>query len=325
MEKGIIRLIVDPQYGDSGKGKIGTIYSFIDKATQCVEYGTGHSAGHQVNLSNEESYLTSAIPPVYLNSNCKLILDKRMCINENLLLSELEKLEKFKIKDRLYIDSRCIRLKDKEREQSSSGQYDSVAKSSNLAPYLANSDEMIQECIDRGENQIVVVQHGKLLTKGYGEGEVIPYPLSLNEAMDRFSKWKDRIRIVYVLKMMPTRTYDGPLENEIEWPDNIPRSYGLHTGRPHRIASSISDEVLSDIKNYNKNAEIALTFADYFDPDIKNKKDGLTLKLLREVHRIEEGSGTPVTLISQGKLIDDFILTNKYKMKDSQNRGTKND
>lgn len=321
MEKGIIRLIVDPQYGDSGKGKIGTIYSYIDKATQCVEYGTGHSAGHQLNLTDGESYLTSAIPPVYVNRNCRLVLDKRMCVNEKLFFSELETLKKFNVKDRIFIDSRCIKLNGDEREKGYIGEYKTVADTPTFSPFLADSDKMIQECIDRGENQVVVVQHGKLLTKGYGEGEVIPYPLSLNEAIDRFDKWKERLRIVYVLKMMPTRTYDGPLENEIEWPTNIPRAYGLHTKRPHRIAERISDDVLADIKSFNKNAEIALTFADYFDPEIKDKKDGLTVKLLREVHRIEEATGIPVNCISTGKLLTDFTVGKKYKSKDTKYRG----
>ena len=98
-------VIVGTQWGDEGKGKIIDVLS--PKADYVVRFQGGNNAGHTV-VVNDEKFILHLLPSGIINSAGKCIIGAGVVIDIEVLLEEIEELEKRGRKlDNLFIDERA--------------------------------------------------------------------------------------------------------------------------------------------------------------------------------------------------------------------------
>jgi adenylosuccinate synthase len=102
----MIQVIVGTQWGDEGKGKIVDLFS--QKADYVVRFHGGNNAGHTVYYKNEK-YPLHLIPCGIFNLKCKVIIGNGVIIDPEVLISEIEMLQKAlpDFSKRLFVSPRC--------------------------------------------------------------------------------------------------------------------------------------------------------------------------------------------------------------------------
>ena len=127
-------VIVGTQWGDEGKGKI--IDVLAPKADYIVRFQGGNNAGHTV-VVNDEKFILHLLPSGIINSDGKCIIGSGVVVDIEVLLKEIEELEKRgRNLDNLYIDERAHLI----------------------MPYHIEMDKAREE--ERGENKIGTTQRG---------------------------------------------------------------------------------------------------------------------------------------------------------------------
>lgn len=98
-------VIVGTQWGDEGKGKIIDVLS--PRAEYVVRFQGGNNAGHTV-VVNDEKFILHLLPSGIINSKGKCIIGAGVVVDIEVLLKEIEELEKRGRKlDNLLIDERA--------------------------------------------------------------------------------------------------------------------------------------------------------------------------------------------------------------------------
>mgnify|MGYP003515865200 FL=1 len=127
-------VIVGTQWGNEGKGKI--IDVLAPKADYIVRFQGGNNAGHTV-VVNDEKFILHLLPSGIINSDGKCIIGSGVVVDIEVLLKEIEELEKRgRNLDNLYIDERAHLI----------------------MPYHIEMDKAREEA--RGENKIGTTQRG---------------------------------------------------------------------------------------------------------------------------------------------------------------------
>lgn len=87
----------------------------------------------------------------------------------------------------------------------------------------------------------------------------------------------------------------------------------LETGRPQirRKAKSVDWDILKKAALVTGATEVALTFAEHYDPEVNNatRWSMLTKKVLELICIIEKVTDTPVTIVNTGKPFTSFVTT----------------
>ena len=156
-------VVVGTQWGDEGKGKI--IDVLAPKADYIVRFQGGNNAGHTV-VVNDEKFILQLLPSGIINSKGKCIIGPGVVVDIEVLLKEINELEKRgKNLDNLFIDERAHLI----------------------MPYHIEIDKAREEA--RGENKIGTTQRGigpcyidKIARNGIRTGDLLE--------MDRF---KDKL------------------------------------------------------------------------------------------------------------------------------------
>ena len=156
-------VVVGTQWGDEGKGKI--IDVLAPKADYIVRFQGGNNAGHTV-VVNDEKFILQLLPSGIINSKGKCIIGPGVVVDIEVLLKEINELEKRgKNLDNLFIDERAHLI----------------------MPYHIEIDKAREE--ERGENKIGTTQRGigpcyidKIARNGIRTGDLLE--------MDRF---KDKL------------------------------------------------------------------------------------------------------------------------------------
>lgn len=132
--------------------------------------------------------------------------------------------------------------------------------------------------------------------------------------------------ITMVLRTYPIRVAgnSGPLKDEVDW-TTVTRESGSpeplieHTTvtKNVRRVGRFDLDLVKRATMINRPTQIALMFIDYLDYQEKGKKnyDDLTQKSKDFVNRIEDDTGTPVTLIGTGPKNGDIIDLRKQKLR----------
>ena len=84
-------VIVGTQWGDEGKGKIIDVLS--PKADYVVRFQGGNNAGHTV-VVNDEKFILHLLPSGIINSAGKCIIGAGVVVDIEVLLEEIDELEK---------------------------------------------------------------------------------------------------------------------------------------------------------------------------------------------------------------------------------------
>ena len=316
---GVTRIIIDPLYGNSGKGKIAALVAQSQNAALAVEVGTGPSAGHEIWDAAGRRYLTRMVPPCFTNRTTKLAIAKGVLIEPALLRTELEQLATYEVKDRLFIDKRC-RVVDLEsdsdlicaeteiRRKRVNETLPSVSGVAEYSPFLADVDELVSSVLRSGKDIVVVMQHGTCVTRGFGEGELIEWTCTTENALRELPGIR-AYQVLLVVRTMPTRTQSGPLPNEIAWPEGVPQMFGMSSGRPMRISSAPDMDLLHEMASVNRANEVYLTFADFLDSRARGVTQWQLLpdKVKKFVKEVERRVELPVRYISTGPGIDEGV------------------
>ena len=205
---GRVIVVMGSQYGSEGKGAITEYFSPVVS----VGVRTGASnAGHTIYFKDKK-FVMHQVPCTWVNPNCKLVIGRGALISLDVLLQEIELVEKFlPIKNRLFVDADAFVITDEQIDMekntdlasrigstsATSGrgigvsQAEKILRSENclkaknvlaLKPYLADTVDMINSNLDLDQIVLLEGTQGFHLSLDFGS---FPYVTSRNiTAMD---------------------------------------------------------------------------------------------------------------------------------------------
>lgn len=185
-----------------------------------------------------------------------------------------------------------------------------------LRHFTTDTAEYMSEQLDRGIDVLVEGTQGYGLSIDYGD---FPYVTSRNVTVPALA---DSVGLnpsyyvtqtIGVVRSYPIRVAgnSGPFpedSRELSWEEMqyeamnpaLPIEKTTVTGLPRRIAT-FSEKQFLEACRVNQPTEIALTFADYIDPDVYNAHsvdDSVNVQIF--INDLEDMSGVPVTLVNTG-------------------------
>ena len=322
-------IVVGGQWGDEGKGKIISYLCDKDNPSIVARGGVGPNAGHTVEVDGEK-YGIRMIPTGFPNKSSKLAIGAGVLVDPEVLLKEIEMLDKFNIKDRLIVDKNCGIIEEKHKEMDKSNSHlskeigstgtgcgpanvDRAMRTLKLAkdvevlkPFLGDVSNAVNDALDNNENVLIEGTQGTLLSLYYGS---YPYVTSKDTTASSFAAdvgvGPTKIdEVVVVFKSYPTRVGEGPFPTEMSFEESEKLGlveYGTVTGRRRRIGF-FDYELAKRVCRLNGATQIALTCLDKYDEECYGitNYDDLTEKGKAFIKEIEEKVGVPVTLISTG-------------------------
>ena len=327
-------VVVDSLWGDAGKGKFSAYLCQKHNVSLCVRAVTSTNAGHSIYLRDGSSIILRQIPMGLLSKTTLLRVGSGVAVDPEIFLAETQR---WQVRDRIKVDFRCpiITKEDKELEKlhpvmikidsTMSGGGSARAKFvmraakqakdiPQLHPYLADVAEEVNSYAAKGT---IVIQGSQGTWMSLALSTDYPYVTSDNCTTASFIddvglSWKLIDKVVMLVKCLPTRVGEGPLPYEMSWEEITSKGlqeYGVNTGRRRRKAFSIDFDKLKYAAMLNGPTEIALTFCDHYDPDIKDQTQPskITARLRSLIEKIEETVGAPVTLLDTGKWFDSII------------------
>jgi adenylosuccinate synthase len=323
-------VVVDALWGDSGKGKVAAWYARKLGAAYVVRAGTGTNAGHSLYESPSKVVKTRQLPLAFYKTKAQVRVGSGVLIDPKILLDEIKR---YRLAKRTKIDYRCAIIEPKHIKAeegylkkkigsvaSGTGQAKAdfvlrTAKQARNLPrlkrYLSDVAWEINTACRKGKEVVIEGSQGTFLSLALSAD--YPYVTSDNVTSiasvdDVGLNWQYLKRVVMVVKSMPTRVAAGPMPNELSKEEIIRLGldeYGTVTGRLRR-KSHLDFDLLKYAAMLNGPTEIALTFADHFDPEIKGSTK-LTPKIKKLIKKIESACGAPVTLVETGKLYSNLI------------------
>lgn len=328
-------IIVDAFWGDSGKGKTCAYLARKLDAALAVRAGVGTNAGASIILADESIVRARQLPTGWLHSRTRVAVGSGVLVDPTIFLAEVER---FGIGDRARVDFRCAVITpahiEAERRDANLAQRVGSTCTGNgyarsdfvlrrgiqardvpeLQPYLADVAREVNEAAAR-ETVLVEGSQGTLLSLALSPD----YPFTTSDnctaasAIDDVGlNWRLVKDVVMVVKAMPTRVGSGPLPHELTEEETIHQGiaeYGTVTGRMRRKASQIDWDLLAYAAMLNGPTQIALTFCDHYDPAMREARtpDDLPERVRTLISQVEKVAGAPVTLVDNGKHLDDFI------------------
>ena len=327
-------IIVDAFWGDSGKGKVASYLAQRDKPDICVRAGTGTNAGHSLYLDAKRMIKTHQIPMAGILAGGELRVGSGVAVDPETFLNEITEFdEEFGTSKRTRVDFRCPVILPKHRKEEqldlhlrhevgSTQSGTGVAQAEfrlrkslqtkdvpELKPYLSDVAREVNDVCSTGGQVIVEGSQGTFLslalTRDY------PYCTSDNcttaaLADDVGLNWRYIKEVILVVKALPSRVGGGPLPFQISEEEQDARNiaeFGVRTGRRRKKSNGISWDHLEEAVMLNGPTQIALTFCDHLDPDIRDKLK-ITPRVQALIDKIEEVAQVPVTLVETGKRFD---------------------
>ncbi|AEH06243.1 adenylosuccinate synthetase [Methanothermococcus okinawensis] len=322
-------IVVGGQWGDEGKGKIISYLCDKDNPSIVARGGVGPNAGHTVEV-NGEKYGIRMVPTGFPNRSSKLAIGAGVLVDPEVLLKEIEMLDKFNIKDRLIVDKHCGIIEEKHKEMDKSNNHlskeigstgtgcgpanvDRAMRTLKLAkdievlkPFLGDVSNTLNDALDNGENVLIEGTQGTLLSLYYGS---YPYVTSKDTTASSFAAdvgiGPTKVdEVVVVFKSYPTRVGEGPFPTEMSFDESEKLGlveYGTVTGRRRRVGF-FDYELARRVCRLNGATQIAITCLDKYDKECYGitDYDNLTEKGKAFIKEIEEKVGVPVTIISTG-------------------------
>lgn len=320
-------IVVGGQYGDECKGKVG---AFLARNLENIEMicraGVGPNAEHGVFIG-EEYVKTNQLPLSCLfNTEAKIAIGPGTAVDPDKLFYEISK---YGLKDRVVIDYRCPIIKreyiewEKEHLQGESTcngcgpcRSDFVLRKAlqakdvpELKRHLGDVPKEVNRACEKG---IVLVESSQGTMLSLSLSPDYPHVTSKNvtslaAADDLGLSWKHIQEVILCVKTLPTREANGPLHvpeftlQEMKQHGLI--EYSSINNEIRRKAKQIDMKALSFACSINGATQIALTFCDHFDPEIKNKNNGIaTDKIRKLIEDVENAApGATVTILETGR------------------------
>lgn len=325
-------IVIGAQWGDEGKGLISAYLAAKKDASLVCKAGTGCNAEHGIFLKNNETYLKVNQLPLgwIMNSYSKIRIGSGVAVNPDMLFNEMRL---YGVKDRVKIDFRCpiitkehIEAEKNSKKMSSIGSTFSgtgfcradfilrTAKQAKdipeLEPYLTDLGEEIN-IVSYHSDVIIESSQGTLLSLAVSPD----YPNVTSDnvttcavADDVLLNWKRIKNVILVVKALPTREGAGVFGSIPELAEGFVKQQGMFEassigGVQRRKASGIDFELLDYAVEVNGATEIALTFCEHYDPDIKNMRaiKDITKPVWELIDKIQDRVGRRVSILNTGK------------------------
>jgi len=330
-------IIVGGQWGDEGKGVVSAYLSARENAYLICRAGTGSNAEHGIFLKDEKTYLKTnqlALGWIF-NPSVEIRVGSGVAVDPVKLMHEIKR---YNLYNRVKIDYRCpiITKEHIEAEENSKGmasigstfsgtgycRADFILRKAKQARDIDILKDYITDCSSeinsKAKSRVVVIEssQGTFLSLALSDD----YPnttsdniTSMAAADDVLLNWKNIKEVVLVVKTMPTREGAGDMgSRELSVSEIIsngiaePSSIG---GKTRRKAEGINFDMLNYAVEVNGATQIALTFCDHYDSQMKNIKDvnKITPKVMKLIDKIETSVGLPVTILNTGKAYNCII------------------
>jgi adenylosuccinate synthase len=330
-------VIVDALWGDSGKGKACAYLAEKHHAALAVRAGVGTNAGASVTLDDGTLVKARQLPTGWINPGTRVAVGSGVLVDPTVFADEVYR---FGLEGRAFVDGRCAVITPAHIQAENDDPHLSTTIGSTctgngharadfilrraqqardvpeLAPYVLDvAREVNTVAAADGATVIIEGSQGTMLSLALSAD--YPYTTSDNctsaAAIDDVGlNWRLLTDVVMVVKAMPTRVGQGLLPYEMPVEEAISRGiaeYGVVTGRPRRKAERIDMDLLRYAAMLNGPTQIALTFCDHYDPDMRGIRsaDAITSRVRALMAEVEAATGAPVTMLDTGIGLHDMI------------------
>jgi len=336
-------VIVDAFWGDGGKGAVGAWMAYLLNAKMALRGCGGPGAEHGIFFQNK--YIkTNQLPLSFLIQGCDVGLGPGTAVDPVKLFEEIQRFHLSP--EQVRIDPRCpivtrehIRLERNSANMKKIGSTfsgmgrcmsDAVLRTAILAKdvpelkqYIGDVPSLVNEIASK-QNVILESSQGFGLSRYFGfDNFVTSVDVTTGSVIAGVGfDWRLVKKVVLVVKALPTREGTGPMGDVDEFTPEEMKKLGiaetssivnLETGKTQirRKAKSIDWDILKKAAMVNGATEVALTFAEHYDPEVNNATRWcmLTKKILGLIKKIEDVTNAPVTMVNTGKPFNSFVTT----------------
>lgn len=325
--------IVDAFYGDAGKGKFCAYLAKSLSPCLAVRAGTGTNAGHSYHIG-DKLIKCRMLPLGWINTNTRVLVGSGVAVSPEIFLEEVKT---YHLEGRAFVDWRCpviekshinlelsdhtLKYIDSTKSGTGAARADFIMRRGKqvkdipeLSDYLIDG---IYEANRSAVNDTIIIEGSQATYLSLYASDRYPFVTSDNCTTAAFIddvglNWQLLKRVILLVKCLPTCVGNGYLPFEMSKQQIIQKGleeYGVNTGRFKRRSSKIDWDRLRYSVMINGPTEIALTFCDQYDAEVKRarKKSQITAPIVELIEKIEKISEVPVTYLSTGEQIDDII------------------
>ena len=328
-------VVVGGFWGDEAKGLVSAWQGYRNHALG-VFRGTGGANPEHGLFFNIHYIKVNQLPLGFILQDCMVGLGPGTAIDPEKFLKEVRR---FRLSpQRVKVDYRCpIITQANIQEEIDSASMNAIGSTKSgtgiafahaalriaplaadipeLAPFLADVPALVNDLADSGNVSLESTQ-GTFLSRYHGE-----YPNVTSVDVTTPSviagtglNWRKVENVIVCVKALPTREGTGSLGDVEEYSVEEMRALGIlefssiidpKTGKPQirRKAKGIDYSLLNRIIMLNGANQIALTFCEQVDPEIRDatRWAQMTPKIRRLVAEVERHTGVEVTLLNTGK------------------------
>lgn len=328
-------IIVGGFWGDEGKGLVSAWQAYKDRALGVFRGCGGSNPEHGLFLG-EDYIKTNQLPLGFILSQALIGLGPGTAVDVEKFLCEVHR---FRIPpEKVRVDPKCpiITPENIQEEVDSAGmQAIGSTKSGTgiamahaalriaplaqdmavLQPYLADIPQLANDLAEKGTISLEATQ-GTFLSRYHGD-----YPNVTSVDVTAPSvvagvglNWRLVENVIVCVKALPTREGTGPMGAVDEFTVEEMQALGIteyssiidpETGQREvrRKAKGIDYTLLKRIITLNGANQIALTFAEHYDPEVRNVRQWsqLTARVKNLISEIERRTSVEVTLVNTGK------------------------
>lgn len=337
-------IVVGGFWGDEGKGVVSAWQTYRSHALGIFRGCGGTNPEH--GLFIEENYIkTNQLPLGFIFEECLIGLGPGTAVNVEKFLAEVKQ---FRLTpDKVRVDPRCpIITPENIQEEIDSSKMNAIGSTKSgtgiamahaalrispiakdmedLQPYLDDVPMLANLLANQGTISIESTQ-GTFLSRFHGE-----YPNVTSVDVTAPSviagvglNWRAVEDVIVCVKALPTREGTGAIGDVEEFSVEEMQALGIveyssifdpETGQRQirRKAKGIDYSLLNRIIMLNGANQIALTFTEHYDPEVKdaNRWSQLTSKVKNLVREIERITNVEVTLVNTGKQWSSIVSKN---------------
>ncbi len=322
--------IIGGQYGDEGKGLISGYISLRDNAKIVCKGGVGPNAEHGIFTSDTNYLKVNQLPLGWIfNPNTQIKIGSGVVLDPVKFFYECEK---YNLLDRVKVDYRCSILTQEHMNAERNSKHINNISSTFSGSGFCKADFVLRKAkqardIPELENYITDVAleinnvaKEYLVTIESSQGTFLSlaissdYPNTTSDnvttcavADDVLLNWQHIKDVILCIKTMPSREGIGSMGSRELSLEEI-KDKGLVEissigGVVRRKAESINFELLKYACMVNGATQIALTFCEHYDPSINNITSiaDISYKLWELIHKVEDNTNIPVTILNTGK------------------------
>jgi adenylosuccinate synthase len=328
-------IVVGGFWGDEGKGLVSAWQAYKDNALGVFRGCGGANPEHGL-FFGKDYIKTNQLPLGFIFGQALIGLGPGTAVDVNKFLAEVNR---FSIPpEKVCVDPLCpIITPENIQEEIGSASMDAIGSTKSgtgiamshaalriaplardieaLQPYLVDIPQLANDLAEQGIISLESTQ-GTFLSRYHGE-----YPNVTSVDVTAPSviagvglNWRLVENVTVCVKALPTREGTGPMGNVEEFTLAEMQALGIveyssiidpHTGQHEvrRKAKGIDYALLKRIIMLNGANQIALTFAEHYDPEVRDVRQwsGLTTRVKNLITEIEKRTDVEVTLVNTGK------------------------